>query len=223
MAVYRTYTNDIHRELDLFAAWEPNDAVALGDYGQMEGKKFNRLANISRFGVRFATHKQPVGADSLDYTSSSGVSINTDISGSAAGGTAQGKIVFKFSKSDTIVLQHECIEREEITDLVSLGDRIEDIYKRKGDDWKLSYVIVTSLVRSRGVLALISESSSASVTLSGKVPVSGVKLNVNDVSITSSSGQIAKYHSPNSIVTPLFQLHELKDPLIGGPKFVQYK
>ncbi|MCA8957857.1 MAG: hypothetical protein KDC87_17405 [Planctomycetes bacterium] len=219
------YAKEIHKQLDYFAAWDPTNKFSLGDFGQMEGKVFKRLGNVKKFGIQFTTEKFASGP--ITYTSSGNTNVNVDVGAKDKNGKNQVDVKVTFSKTKSILLQVEGVTTERIKNIGKFGDALVDLYKAKGKDWKLSYVVITEVKRSKGGCVLISKEADSKVTLSGKAEIkkSGAKLadvDLRDFSVGVTKGKV--YGQPwNSECTPLFQLHEVKDPITKKAYFTEYK
>jgi len=223
-ALYNAYVRDIHKELDLFAYWEPTDPpLQLGDYGEMDGKKFNRMGNIKAFGKITLKERQSTGIDRY-YQSEKDVSFSTKL---GVGSTvAKGTVTISFAKSDTFVFRAEDITIKEIDNLPTLEDFLVDVYKDKGKNWRLSYVVVTKINVPKRFLSILSQSKDTSVTLSGKVSkaVTGIaSVNLEDLTVTSTKGTVSIYHDRDGGATPIFALHEIKDPITKKAYLTEYK
>lgn len=223
-ALYNAYVKDIHKELDLFAYWEPTDPpLRLGDYGEMDGKKFNRIGNINRFGKITLKERQSTGIDRY-YQSEKDVSFSSTVGVGSTG--AKGKVTISFAKSDAFVFKAEDVTINEVDNLPALEDFLVDVYKEKGKDWRLSYVVVTKIHLPKRFLAILSQSKDSSVTLSGKVSqaVTGIaSVNLEDLTVTSTKGTVSIYNDSDGGTTPLFALHEIKDPITKKAFLTEYK
>jgi hypothetical protein len=224
-ALYNAYVRDIHKELDLFAYWEPTDPpLQLGDFGEMDGKKFNRKGNIKEFGKIILKERQSAGSDRY-YQSEKDVNFSSKV-GAVSTGAAKGTVTISFSKSDAFVFRGEDITIKEIDNLSAVEDFLVDVYKDKGKEWRLSYVVVTKISLPKRLLAILSQSKGSSVTLSGKVSqaVTGIaSVNLEDLTVTSTKGTVSVYIDNDGGTTPLFALHEIKDPITKKAFLTEYK
>ena len=58
------YTEEVHRNIDLYATWPPGEMLTLGDYGELIGDRFERRGNlITDFGISFKEKKYPSNAN----------------------------------------------------------------------------------------------------------------------------------------------------------------
>ena len=222
-AIYNAYTREIHQELDLFAYWTPVDPpLQLGEYGEMDGKKFNRIGNIREFGSLSLRQRESTSFP-IAYQSKDQVHFKTILNGSSAG----SKLTVELAKKDSIFLKGEDFTVTEIENLVDVEKFLVDVYKRKGKDWRLSYVVVTKLYIPKRLLILVSQQENSAVTLTGKVSrqvTRAADVNLQELAITSVDGDVVSFQNSNgAATTPLFALHEIKDPITRKPFLTEYR
>ena len=225
MKLYKNYTKEVHKELDNFAHWTPSHLpVNLGDYGTMEGKRFNYLGNIKEFGKIKIEHNKPRAIGDIGYASRKDVEFRTKIQGN--GGGAGGSVDIAFKGKESVFLKLEEVTAMKIRNLNTVEDFLVDVYKRKGNDWMLKYVLVTERIISKRFLIAISEERDTKLTLTGKVSKTVTKsmdINLKDLSYGKQKGIINVYDNPKGVVlTPLFLLHKMKDPVTKKPHLAAY-
>lgn len=224
-ALFKQYTKEIHKERDYFAQWEPLDVpLRLGDYGTMESFRFNRIGNISEFGkINIKTRESP--AIGMDYTTDKHVNITSTVGAKGTG--ANGKLNIDFDKKESIFMKLEKMTSIAIDNLDDVGDFVVDVYHRKGKDWKLEHVFVNQLYMSRRFLIAISKENDTKLTLSGKVSriiTQSVDIDLEDLTITATKGAMATYYNDRNLEkTPLFSLHQVKDPITAKAYHAPYK
>ncbi|MBL8896383.1 MAG: hypothetical protein JNM84_02090 [Planctomycetes bacterium] len=219
------YTKEIHRELDLFAAWEPSSRFDLGDYGEMDGKMFKKLGNIKRFGINI--RKKTYESGPFDYSSSGAISLGLDIGAKDSKGDYSVDLKLDFSKEKSILFMADGMTTERIENIGAVGDALVELYKEKGKDWKLSYVVITEVKRASSGLVVISQDADTKVTVSGKAAIKKDGAKIADIDLRNLAVQVTKGKAFTQTLsaesTPLLQLHEVKDPLLKKPFFTEYK
>lgn len=218
------YARNLHKHLGYYATWQPTDHITLGDFGTMKGNIFWRAGNIKDFGIKVkprASH-----SENLDYQSESGVNVNVDVSATTKGVKAEGNVKFNFSQSNAIAFKADDITTEQMENIHHVGERLVDLYKEKGNAFRLEHVVVTELKKAGALLVLISRESSGGITLSGKIPVKvgGVTvadINIRDVTVTKSDGRVEAYLDKDGS-TPLFRLSQVKDPITKKAFFAPF-
>lgn len=227
MADFKEYCDEIHDNLDYFARWFPTDApVKVGDYGTMEGDKFNPLGNLRELGVIVGFDSDDSTDDSITYVSSKNVSFSSKL-GVSVPGVAGGSVTVSFSKKNSILLIAEDITYGSMKNITKLGAKLDELHK--DNKWKSSYVFVSKRVISRKFLVAISDSDSCSIKLSGNVSktvTGGADINLDELGYSSMSGSVSVYnHVDGTVKTPLFELYEWKNPWLGlgAPYVAPYK
>jgi hypothetical protein len=227
MADFKEYCDEIHDNLDYFARWFPADEpVQVGDYGTMEGDKFNPLGNLRDLGVIVGFDSDDSTNDSISYASSKDVSFNSKV-GVNLPGVAGGSITVSLGKKNSIFLLAEDITYASMKNITKLGAKLDELHK--ANKWKTSYVFVSKRVISRRFLVAIADSDNSSFKLSGTVSkaVTGVAdIRLDDLSYGSVSGSVSKFnHVDGTVKTPLFELYEWKNPWLGlgTPYVAPYK
>jgi hypothetical protein len=225
MASFKRYCDEIHDELDYFGRWFPTDTpVTVGDYGTMEGKKFNPLGNLRDLGIIVTATEDAGIGDRIFHASKSGVDVR---SSAAVKVEEKGSIEvnISFTQKDAVVFIAQDITYATMNNLPRLGEAIHKLHK--DNRWKTSYVFVSKRVIARRFFVAIADSSSCGVTLSGvaKKVIKGVgDIDLTVLDYKSSRGAVTKFdHGSDAVRTPLFELYDWKNPLFGAPYVTSYK
>ena len=223
--LYKGYLSEIHKELGRFAYWQPTDpALRLGDYGEMDGKEFILRGNVKDFGSFNIDERESTGVK-IAYQSEGQVHFHTEVGVSGSG--SKGTVKVSFDKKESVFVKAEDITVKTVQNIEALESFLVDVYHRKGKDWKLSYVVVTTRLVSRRFMIMIAQDKDTSVTLSGNVSkqVTGaVDIDLEDLSVNSTKGNVALYQNiGGTVLTPFFNLHDLKDPITKKAHLEEYK
>lgn len=222
--LFNSYCDEIHKELDLFANWEPTASpLQLGDYGLMEsGNRFNPIGNIRDFGIKIESRESPSGT--ISYESKSQLRYNIPVKGT---GAIPAKLDVTFEKKNSVMMIIEELTISDIKNLTDVGKKLCDYSKSKGEVWKMSYKFVTTRHISRRFFVAISEDKETGVTFSGKVPaaVTGVEgISLKNLKYSSKRGNVAVFdHNVGTVKTPLFLLYEIKDPAFSARYIAPFK
>ncbi len=160
------YCEQVHRHFKVVhATFLPNAKGMLGDFGALDDDVFVRLGNIRDLGLTFDV-RVGTAKSNPDFSSAGSVEFIFTAGGTVAGVVASLEINFS-SKHAVVFNAAECT-LDEIENKVALGDAILELVKQK--KWPKGQVVVTSLVMAKSTTAIVSSSSSASITLEASSP-----------------------------------------------------
>lgn len=221
----KTYLNELQKQWGYLAAWPPNtEARALGDYGEVrQSDDFVWLGNIRKW-----VTPKPLSRDTGSmYYASTGVRVfNADFGVADVTKQASVDIKISFEKKSSIFFLAQHTTTVTTQNLEQVGDKIVDVYKRKGKDWRLGYVWSTEVIKAEVLTVLIALESGVSVTLSGRLPISyqGVpvaNLDLRHFSVSTNASSVSFF--PGINVTPLFRAYRVKDPITKKAYYTEYR
>jgi hypothetical protein len=132
------------------------------------------------------------------------------------------KLNVDFDKSDALFFQAVGVRTQRIKNMKQVGDALIAVYKRRGREWRLNMAVVTELRRADNVVALISKKRNVGVGLRGKVKAgkeqNPTTIDLRDLSVTVQNSDVSTF-TDNNGATPLFTLHQVRDPLTSKPIF----
>jgi hypothetical protein len=216
------YTRELHKELGMYAAWTPDSTFRLGDYGELDGRVFKRLGNITD-DFNIAIQSEQFDDKEVSHTSEGAVAVKVEAEVDSQGrvnGTA--KLNVDFDKSDALFFQAVGVRTQRIKNMKQVGDALIAVYKRRGREWRLNMAVITELRRADNVVALISKKRNVGVGLRGKVKAgkeqNPTTIDLRDLSVTVQNSDVSTF-TDNNGATPLFTLHQVRDPLTSKPIF----
>lgn len=215
------YTREIHRELNLYAAWTPETTFRLGDYGEFDGKIFKRIGNI-RNDFNIAIQEETFPDNEITFTSEGAVKVNVAAEVDAQGRTTgEARLDVAFDRADAVFLQASGVKTHKVSNMKAVGDALIAAYQRRGRDWRLNMAVITETKSAANLVVLISRKRNVATRLRGKV-ASGKKnpttVDLQNLSIEVQNSDIASFIDNNGS-TPLFRLHQVRDPLTSKPIF----
>jgi hypothetical protein len=163
------YTNAARRHLRLFANWEPNRPIALGDYGRLDGDWFDRLGSLSEFQVEWTTSVSADGLSHFKFTSSDSVEVEANARGK--GCNTRANVEVSFGRGMAVFMDAAGCTYESLADKRQLGDRL-----LKLQDFDRKWVVVTDLVRAERLIVAISANSNARITFEADASVKQIDL-----------------------------------------------
>lgn len=223
------YAREMHRQIDRFAAVPPDSHYDLGDFGVMDGKVFQKLGNLRDLAIPVRPRLMN-RSDRFTYQSRGSVELRV-LAGAQVGGGRLGQsaaqVEIAFDAARAILFQAADVEIIGIDNLKEVGDRLVALYKRPGKAWRLNHVVITEIRQAGRLAVFVSHSRNASVTLSGTLALSGreasaAEIDLTRLSIVAGRDQVFVVQDQGD-ATPLFQLHEVKDPITRAPFFDEYR
>jgi hypothetical protein len=228
-SVAERYVKEMHKKFDLYAAWPPNEARALGDVGKLVGGQFQRLTSLKDLGISFKVRVGPV-ADTLSYTSGKKVEVSFNAAANTPpalpGAAVKADASVEFSGEGAFLFQALQPSIIEIEDQMQLAQQILDLFKtiKNGQRmWRKDWSVVTSLITAERVTVLISNSKSAKIGLAGQgilpaapAPLASAK---GRLSVSYQDGEVTSVLAAANL-TPLFRLNRVRrsfiDRILGG-------
>lgn len=216
------YTRELHKELGMYAAWTPDTTFRLGDYGETDGRVFKRLGNITD-DFNIAIQSEQFDDRELSYTSEGAVAVKVEAEVDSQGRTnGNAKLNVDFDQSNAIFFQAVGVKTQRIKNMKAVGDALIAVYNRRGREWRLNMAVVTELRRADNVVALVSKKRNVGVRLRGRIQNGKERnpttIDLRDLSVTVQNADVSSF-TDNNGATPLFTLHQVRDPLTSKPIF----
>jgi hypothetical protein len=217
------YTDEIHTELGYLATWPPTNELTLGDIGLMEGRTLVRQQSITDLGLEFEIREDKQRRD-RGVTSGAEIDVQAAASGGAPihpGLKAGAAVKVEFKSANAIVMRAEDCRAQQFEVL----DRLKrEILKLHGQGkWKREWLVVSEVVHSARLLALISKSGGASVTLRVSA---GIKASA--LSLAEGQGRVSLLNKSKGVVdesgsdaTPLYRALKVEKRVFREPRTKQ--
>ena len=209
--------HEMYQRFAYLATWLPNTKLKLGDVGVLRGEEFRQMTTLKELGVPFIVRRGKAQLD-FNYTSASGVMLQTKAKGKAAAGTtlpaAKAGIAAKFSKQGAFVFQAVGSRVHEIENKVTVGQAVIRLYEQ--GRWEADWSVVDTIVDAGAATILIANSGGAALELTANPPLDAANLVRLDVGLAvhSQSGDIIQFVAAQGL-TPLFRLSRVKSSLLG--------
>jgi len=222
MPIDQVFAAQIREQTGLFAAWLPNSEIAIGDYGTVNGARFEKLARLS--GVQ-ATPAP--GKATYDFNVNADRAINVDAKALADAGVSSGKALLevKFQKEAAMSFSAPDGEITRVGDLLNLGRRLIDL--DRSAQWKRKdYFIVMEVVTVSKATILVSQNAGAEIKfeVGAETPINPqVMANLDAASSLKVSKGVGTKIIGEGPLTPLFRLAHLKSRLFDDPEIKVYR
>jgi hypothetical protein len=202
------YTSAIKKHLaPLFANWEPDQPVKLGDYGLIRARKFIPVGNIADLGIIFETTTERTNSNK-SFSSDQKMEIKFNGKGEIAG-NAKASLDIKFHTKNAVFFNASGCDFMTMKNKDTVGKQIEDKYN--SGDWNKEHAVVTDLVMSKTTLVVVSSAKDAEITLVAKSPtLKTIELTNAGLNLQATrKSQIGYLIETKKNLTPLFVLWEL--------------
>lgn len=218
-SIHEIYTDEMYRELKLFACWLPNTRIDVGDVGTLGDRRFERVTNLDELKVPYHHGVRGVAAD-LNYLSAGKVKVSI---GAAAGatGVGEGRVTITFGDAGATFLQAARCQWRTLTDLPALERELQVL--RWARVWRPEWVLVHRVLHTGPTAILVSNTAGATVdlrvaadALAGPLPVA----NASAALSASDQTGLAVRLAVRSGATPFFGAAAFRKPLIGRARFV---
>ena len=221
MSAENNFTHYIKNELGkYYGNWLPTTKLALGDFGYIENKSFNKLGNISKtFNIYFdsISFDQPLPTP-LSIAKETDLDIKFDAKGSVEEIT-NASMSINFKKANAVYFKCICSNAESISELGLLKDPLIAL----GERWENRFVIVTDLLYSDNTIIAISKESNATVVLECENPaLESINAEVNAKFRVSKQVNSDFCFTSTGIITPLIRIAKLKKKILRNGYYINY-
>lgn len=215
------YTRELHKELNMYAAWTPESTFRLGDYGEFDGKIFKRIGNITN-NFNIAVQEEVSDDSAITFTSEGAVNVTVAAEVDTQGRTTgNAKLNVEFDRANAVFFQATGVKTHRVKNTKQVGDALIKVYQQRGRDWRLNMAVITEIKTAEDMVALISKKRNVGVRLRGRVrggKSNPTTVDLQDLSVEAQNSDIAHFTDGNGS-TPLLRLHQVRDPLTSRPIF----
>jgi hypothetical protein len=217
----RTYQQEMHRNLGLFATWLPGDRLDLGDIGVLEAGRFRKQTSLRELGIREVAG--PKGsAQNLQYTSTSGTETSVETDAKVGSGIeVQANIKINFNRSGAFLFHASKAQNIRLENSLELADAIVAAYE--AERWQVGWYLVEAIYVADCATIIVCEDNSADLILRasadgelGSIPLANPRARLN---ISSSRGRMVHILSGRK-VHPLYSCLKLKESWFKQPSLV---
>jgi hypothetical protein len=216
------YMNEMHKQFQFFATWDPSTELHIGDIGELHHNQFTYLSSLDKKNIPFSVRKDP-SKSVLNYTSSSSIKVTTKLSGGVAIpkfnlSAADAGMTVEFGSEKGIVFEAEGVEHQMIEEV----DKLDQTIKKKNEEeeeWPDSWAAISDLMVADAATILISKGKKAAISLKAKADVPNLSLaNVNaNFDLVYQSGMNTKIICQSGL-TPLFKARGIVKTWWGGTR-----
>ena len=171
MGIADRFEKFLKAELDCRAVWPPVlTPMQLGDYGVSDGASFQRLGNITDFGLKIEVERGQPSSLNLVSAGMKQVRLAAGVAVPAFQGLGEvaGSLGIEFTRSESFLLKCRRVERTQIGNLGALALRLARARTVDGQTWKhLAWKIVWQLYTGHEVVFLATRGAGTKVDFKG--------------------------------------------------------
>lgn len=209
------YTQETYSNLrPLYANWQPNNPIQLGDFGYLSDKTFIHQGNISKFGIKFERVTSATKTQQHFVTSgTTDVAINAAGSGPVPIGgvpvNLKANIVVTFSSNRAVFFNAAGCAHGMILDKNAVGQAIMELYKAK--KWQRGWCVVTDTITADSLAVAVSGGRGSSITFEPEANVPAINLADAKLGLKVANSKNVGFQLTSSDPTiPLFGLCRIK-------------
>lgn len=221
------YLKNIHSALKYRATWSPGSSMKLGDVGTFQGGVFVQESSLENLGITGVQTISGEEFNQFNYTSESGVSINTKAKGSAQLPGSQLELEdagfsIDLSNEKSVIFRTNKPTEHKITNMANIAEQAMELYQK--GKWHRNWVVVSNVIEVEAATIIISGSKSCHIDISakGKADVGTADL------VNLDAGLEVKWDKDVAIniiaqqgATPLYRAHGIKKVwFLGKDRFV---
>jgi hypothetical protein len=214
----KTYQSEMHDNLGFYATWLPGDPIEIGDAGVIVDGRFRRQTTLSDLGIAFDVSGVGAAQD-MRYTSKQGTKLTADASADAAG-IARAEIKIDFTADGAFVFHASGIRAQRLQKLSEIGRQVVAAYEQ--GSWEKSWILVEALYAADCATIVVSQDSSAGLTLAAKMDTPVPELSLANpkahLGVVASRGQLVQVVGERNL-HPLFTCFRVRSSLFGTPSF----
>lgn len=216
------YTDTIKEKSgDFYGTWPVDSPIELGDYGKLDGNKFERYGNVKdNFCIDIIGQTGIGGVKTYSFKAGDKVNVTTNCGSSV--GDSKATLEISFGGESGVYFSIDGCKYSEIKNYQQLGEKIIELYYE--DKWKEDYVIVNKLVKADASTIVLTNGTGASIKLEANVPAISEKDCVNSdikFNIVSQNNIGLNLVAENNL-KPLLGLSNITTSFIYKPEWGKY-
>jgi hypothetical protein len=184
------YLEQLHQRLGYFATWLPNDLIAIGDIGVLEGGRFRKVASLDELGIKCGVSEAGQPA-TFNYSSTNYTHVEAG-GGAEVAELARAEIKFTFTRRGAYALQATNARNLQMANRVVVAEAILD--RLLSQKWELQWLVIEALYEADAATVIVSQEDKGELVLSaemelpvGTLPLADPKLGLR---VESTSGTV---------------------------------
>jgi hypothetical protein len=236
------YTDEMHDQFHLYAAWTPDYPFALGDVGILNptfwghGNIFSRKTSLKELGFKDFSIRKGTAVMNPEFSSKGGVTTTFKLSGSVAPvgsvlSIDDAGFIIEFADENLTTFEALGAKTESIENQVEIGQEILKRYREENPDthpryWNKEWVVIVDLLRADSSTVFISDNKNAKVEVRANANIKNKDIKIADPKFEFSIAVTSNLHTEilcDKGLAPLFKLSGIKTNIFGGNPSVENK
>ncbi|WP_139166875.1 hypothetical protein [Chromobacterium sphagni] len=202
-----------------FANWTPEMPVSVGDYGDINGYRFTRDGNISRYRLNLKIER--IRKETASFEKKDGLIVKTQASAESGLGSGNVKLDLQFGEAGSFLYHLRDITNIQFQERRDAFEKIGQLLLSGRIKWKDDYVLVVEVKQAGKAFILVAEGDNVSLQLECNSDIVG-NLNLADVAgrvgYVRDSDSVIRYEVSEAI-SPLYRVVSFAEsPPDGGGK-----
>lgn len=165
------YLRSINKALQYRATWSPGSPMKLGDVGTLEKGVFVQESSLENLGINIMQTASGESFNQFNYTSDTGVSINTKAKGSAELPGSQLSVdeagfSIDLSGEKAVIFKTGKPTEHKITNIDNIRELIKELYQK--GKWQRNWVLITSVIEVEAATIIVSGGKKGHLDISAK-------------------------------------------------------
>jgi hypothetical protein len=166
MGVKSDYATSVRNEIDRYAVWEPGQPLALGDFGELHDRTFEKRGNIKDFGISF---EERFSSKAFYEFTSAGTSIaEASLDGSVSIGMSvaspRASLEFKFAQERGLFLRAADSYTIQVDSLYNLAADLSRM-----PEWKFHWKVIAEIRIAPSAIILMGRAANSTVKIEASV------------------------------------------------------
>lgn len=165
MGVAAQFSKSLHKEINAYAAWLPvANSFELGDYGLVSDGVFQRIGNITEFGVEFESKASELAGIDFKSEDAKRVSIVADVEVNALpDAPVDAKLRIELGRKGSYYARAADTTATEMTNIREVASGLA-----RAQGWRRKYRVVSSIITGHDCLIVTASADNAIFELSGQ-------------------------------------------------------
>lgn len=193
-AMSTLYTEEVYRHLKPWHSnWPLSTEIRLGDYGFMRGRRFERLGNISEYGIDQVSDRSAETENHESFSSDGKTHVDLQSRGEASNqpvAVARAAAHISFLGKGAVFFNLAGCRYKSVEGKAALEKPLIEL----GDQWNRRWVVVTDLVQPRSTTIAIASEATGKLVIEADAKVDEIDFADASIKFTATQKQGVGYN-----------------------------